>query len=179
MVHVSKLVETFKVPNAQSVQKVEWASGAKNARTVTLVIQGVIMDQSGHVKNATAIKMWIKMPLAIVMILLASAFVVLITRMDPIAKCAKLAFLGTLWHLKRSVIPLVVKYVSATQLVPIMMRLHYCQSAPLSPETVAVSPKSLDAIVTGAKMVISTLTVAKAVIPVTAIPLVLSTRPAM
>ena len=107
------------------------------------------MDQSGHVKNVTATKMWINMPLAIAMILLASAFVVLITRMDPIAKCAKLAFLGTLWHSKRSVIPLVVKYVSATQLVPIMMRLHYCQSAPLSPETVAVSPKSLDAIVTG------------------------------
>ena len=107
------------------------------------------MDQSGHVKNATATKMWIKTPLAIVMILLASAFVVLITRMDHIAKCANLAFLGTLWHLKRSVILLVVKYVSATQLVPIMMRLHYCHFAPLSPETVAVSPKSLDTIVTG------------------------------
>ena len=40
MDHVSKLVETSKVPNAQSVQKVEWVSGAKNARTVTLVIQG-------------------------------------------------------------------------------------------------------------------------------------------
>ena len=107
------------------------------------------MEQSGHAKNATATKMWIKTPLAIVMILLASASVVLITRMDPIAKCAKLAFLGTLWHSKRSAIPLVVKYVSATRLVPIMMRLHYCQSAPLLPETVAVSPKLLVAIVTG------------------------------
>ena len=107
------------------------------------------MDQSGHVRNVTATKMWIKTPLAIVMILLANAFVVLITRMDPIAKCAKLAFLGMLWHLKGLVIPPVVKYVSATRLVPTMMRLHYCQSAPHSLETVAVSPKSLDAIVTG------------------------------
>ena len=40
MDHVSKLVETFKVSNAQSVQKVEWVSDAKNVRTVTLVIQG-------------------------------------------------------------------------------------------------------------------------------------------
>jgi hypothetical protein len=108
MDHVSKLVETSKVPNAQSVQKVEWVSDAKNAKTVTLVIQGVIMDQSDHAKNATATKMWIKTPLAIVMILLANAFVVLITRTDPIVKCAKLAFLGTLWHLKGLVIPPVV-----------------------------------------------------------------------
>ena len=102
------------------------------------------MDQSGHVKNATATKMWIKTPLAIVMILLASAFVALITRMDHIAKCAKLAFLGMLWHLKRLEIPLVVKHVSATRLVPIMMRLHYCQSAPLSLETVAALLDTLD-----------------------------------
>ena len=42
MDHVSKLVETSKVPNAQSVQKVEWVSDAKNVRTVTLVIQGKV-----------------------------------------------------------------------------------------------------------------------------------------
>ena len=42
MDHVSKLVETFKVSNAQSVQKVEWVSDAKNVRTVTLVIQGKV-----------------------------------------------------------------------------------------------------------------------------------------
>ena len=49
MDHVSKLVETFKVPNAQSVQKVEWVSGAKNARMVTLVIQGkVFLEKSSR-----------------------------------------------------------------------------------------------------------------------------------
>ena len=45
MDHVSKLVETSKVPNAQSVQKVEWVSDAKNARTVTLVIQGKVFKK--------------------------------------------------------------------------------------------------------------------------------------
>ena len=45
MDHVSKLVETSKVPNAQSVQKVEWVSDAKNVRTVTLVIQGKVLKE--------------------------------------------------------------------------------------------------------------------------------------
>ena len=50
---VSKLVETFKVPNAQSVQKVEWASGAKNARTVTLVIQGKVFLKENVSRDPT------------------------------------------------------------------------------------------------------------------------------
>ena len=45
MDHVSKLVETSKVPNAQSVQKVEWVSDAKNVRTVILVIQGKVFKE--------------------------------------------------------------------------------------------------------------------------------------
>ena len=55
MDHVSKLVETSKVPNAQSVQKVEWVSGAKNARTVTLVIQGKVFLK----KMLAGIPQWI------------------------------------------------------------------------------------------------------------------------
>ena len=53
MDHVSKLVETSKVPNAQSVQKVEWVSDAKNVRTVTLVIQGKVFFKENVSRDPT------------------------------------------------------------------------------------------------------------------------------
>jgi hypothetical protein len=131
----------------------------KNVRMGTTVILWVKMDLSDLVKSANVTRMWIAMPLVIVIVSLENVWDVLTIRMDSIVKDASLVFLGMHWHWKNRVIHQVANLANVIPLVPISMTILICQFVMDSLEIVAVNHMLLEEIVTNVLMDISILTV--------------------